>query len=118
MFLDLLQKVSTHVEGVQGCLLLDRDAVSIAEQVLPAHAEMLSSLAVELTHALRLLARNGALEQTGPCHEFLFRMQHVTALGMSLQGEHVLLVALEAGADIERARRMLTLLCPWVERLL
>lgn len=118
MFQEILQKISAHVDGVLGCMLLDHDSVPISQIYPNADEESLSMMAVEVTNLLSSLKKRNALEEMGQVEEFMLTTEHVTALCRMVAGEFILLLALAPNADIERGRTMLRLMSPWIEKIL
>ena len=117
MFQEILQKISTHVDGVMGCMLLDHDSVPISQIFPNVDEESITMMAVEVTNLLASLKKRNALEEMGQVEEFMLTTERLTALCRIVGGEYILLLALAPNADIERGRTMLRLMSPWIEKI-
>ncbi len=118
MFLEILKKIVRHVDGVEGCMLLDADAVPIAELYPGEEDGCFGNVAVEMTNLLRKLERQSESENMGQITEFSLTTKRFATIGHIVGDDFVLLVALNADADFTRGRDMLRLMSPWIEQIL
>ena len=118
MFLEILKKIIRHVDGVKGCMLLDADAVAVAELYPGEEDSCFGNVAVEMTSLIRKLQRQGDVDSVGRITEFCLVTERFATIGRNVGDDFVLLVALDAHADITRGRDMLRLMSPWIKQIL
>jgi len=118
MFQEVLQKITTHVEGVQGCVLLDSDSVPIAELYGAGDRDAINFIAIELTNLVGSLRKRNVLEEFGAVTQFMLSTERAIVLGQIINDEYVLLTAMDPTADLGRGATMLRLMAPWVKRIL
>lgn len=117
MFQEVLQKITTHVEGVQGCVILDADSVPIAE-LYTENRESINFIAVELTNLIGSLRKRNVLDDFGSVTQFMLSTERMIVLGQVVNDEYVLLTAMDPSSDLGRGATMLRLMAPWVQRIL
>ena len=118
MFQQILQTISSHLDGVIACMILDPDAIMVAELYQGGDKEAVNSLAIELTSTLSSLHKRRVLEEVGAVDELVVSTSTMTAVFRTLKDGYTLLLVLEMEADVARGQTMLRLMAPWVARAL
>lgn len=113
MFREDLARAVRQVDGSIGCLLIGFDGIPV-EKIYPGgEVDDIDAVAVELTNLLDELRRLQS-DQIGDVDEAAITMGDITALSKIVDEEYVLMLVLDRSADVDRGRRALRLVAPYV----
>ncbi len=115
MFKQKLTSVVSNVEGSIGCLLIGFDGIPIDTVYRDQELPQMSAIAVELSNLLDKFRRLQVYD-VGEVNELSITAGNVTALAKVVADEYLLILAMNAEADVNRGQTMLRLICPFVER--
>lgn len=117
MFKEKLSRVIHNVEGSLGCLLIGFDGIPI-DSVYTGENELpeMSAIAVELSNLLKEFRRLNLHDKMGEVNEVSITTGQVTTLARVIAVDYLLILALNADADVNRGQTMLRLISPFLER--
>lgn len=115
MFKQKLTSVVSNVDGSIGCLLIGFDGIPIDTVYRDEELPQMSAIAVELSNLLDKFRRL-QIYDVGEVNELSITAGSVTALAKVVADEYLLILAMNAEADVNRGQTMLRLICPFVER--
>lgn len=115
MFKQKLTRVVNNVDGALGCMLIGFDGIAIDSVFRDQNLPQLSAVAVELSNLLDKFRRLQVYD-VGEVNEVSLTMGTITALARVVSDEYLLILALDAQADVGRGQTMLRLIAPFVER--
>lgn len=115
MFKQKLTRVVKNVDGTLGCMLIGFDGIPIESVFGGEEMPHLTAVAVELSNLLDKFRRLQIYE-VGEVNEVSITLGQVTALARVVAQDYLLILALDAHADVNRGQTMLRLIAPYVER--
>lgn len=115
MFKQKLTRVVNNVEGTLGCMLIGFDGIPIDSVFRNGDLPQMNAVAVELSNLLDKFRRL-QFEDVGEVNEVSLTLGSVIALARVVAGEYLLILAIDADADVNRGQTMLRLIAPFVER--
>ena len=115
MFRQKLTRVVKNVDGSLGCMLIGFDGIPIDSVFGGEELTQMNAVAVELSNLLDKFRRLQIYE-VGEVNEVSITLGDVTALARVVASEYLLILALDADADVNRGQTMLRLIAPYVER--
>jgi predicted regulator of Ras-like GTPase activity (Roadblock/LC7/MglB family) len=115
MFKQKLTRVVKNVEGTLRCTLIGFDGIPIDSVYDGDELPQMNAVAVELSSLLDNFRRLQIYE-VGEVNEVSITLGDVTALARVVASEYLLILALDANADVNRGQTMLRLIAPYVER--
>ncbi len=115
MFRQKLTRVVKNVDGSLGCMLIGFDGIPIDSVFGGQELAQMNAVAVELSNLLDKFRRLQIYE-VGEVNEVSITLGEVTALARVVASEYLLILALDADADVNRGQTMLRLIAPYVER--
>jgi predicted regulator of Ras-like GTPase activity (Roadblock/LC7/MglB family) len=114
MFKDKLQQVCRNVDGTVGCMLIGFDGIPIESVFVGDELPQMDAIAVELSNLLDKFKRLQSYDMGG-VDEIAVTLGDVTTLARVIADEYLLMLALDADADVGRGQNMLRLIAPSVE---
>ncbi|MGM0557060.1 MAG: roadblock/LC7 domain-containing protein [Myxococcota bacterium] len=115
MFKQKLTRVVSNVDGTLGCMLIGFDGIPIDSVFDGEEMPQMNAVAVELSNLLDKFRRLQNYDM-GEVNEVSITLGRVTALARVVAEEYLLILALDAEADVNRGQTMLRLIAPFVER--
>jgi predicted regulator of Ras-like GTPase activity (Roadblock/LC7/MglB family) len=115
MFKQKLTRVVNNVDGTLGCMLIGFDGIPIDSVFDGEDLPQMNAVAVELSNLLDKFRRLRIYE-VGEVNEVSITLGDVVALARVVASEYLLILALDAEADVNRGQTMLRLIAPFVER--
>lgn len=116
MFKEKLKRVIHNVEGSIGCLLIGFDGIQI-DSVYAGGDELveMNAIAIEVSNLLDKFRRM-QLHDFGSVNEVSITTGEITTLARVVAEEYLLVLAMNAHADVNRGQTMLRLISPFVEQ--
>ncbi|MFW5965993.1 MAG: hypothetical protein ACOCV2_00685 [Persicimonas sp.] len=115
MFNQKLTRVVNNVDGTLGCMLIGFDGIPIDSVFPDEEMPQMNAVAVELSNLLDKFRRL-QIHEIGEVNEVSITLGKVTALARVVADEYLLILAVDAEADVNRGQTMLRLIAPFVER--
>lgn len=115
MFKQKLSRVVGNVDGTIGCMLIGFDGIPIDSVFQGEEIPQMNAVAVELSNLLDKFRRLQNYEM-GDVNEVSITLGDVTALAHVIADEYLLVLAIDAEADVNRGQTMLRLIAPFVEK--
>ncbi len=115
MFKQRLTSVVNNVDGAIGCLLIGFDGIPIDTVYSDEELPEMSAIAVEVSNLLDKFRRLQVYEGE-EVNELSITVGPITALTKVVADEYLLILAMDADADVNRGQTMLRLISPFVER--
>ena len=103
MFSGLLQKMVERIDGAEGAVIMGLDGI-IVERASLGGSEDLDLIAAECTSLLRNSVRTSSDTGLGELQELLMVTNQVTFVIKLLNPEYFVLLALDPGSNLGRAR--------------
>jgi len=103
VFADVLQDVSSRVEGSIGYVVMGMDGIPI-ERLIADRRHNFDLIATESTTLLRSTQQASEELGTGPLRELSFATEQFTVLAVAITDEYILLGALSKGSNYGKAR--------------
>ena len=115
MFKEKLTRVVSNVHGSIGCLLIGFDGIQIDSVYGERELPEMTAIAIEVSNLLDKFRRM-KLHDIGEVNEVSITTGAVTALARVVADEYLLVLAMDADADVNRGQTMLRLISPFVEQ--
>lgn len=117
MFKEKLTRVIHNVSGSLGCLLIGFDGIPI-DSAYPGENELpeMSAIAIELSNLLKEFRRLNLHDKMGAVNEVSITTGQVITLARVISDDYLLVLALDAEADVNRGQTMLRLISPFLEK--
>lgn len=115
MFREKLSRVVHNVDGSIGCILIGFDGIQIDGVFRAQEFPEMAAIAIEVSNLLGKLRRMH-LHDVGDVSEVSITTGAVTTLARVIADEYLLVLALSSEADINRAKTMLRLIAPFLEK--
>mgnify|MGYP001796126617 CR=1 FL=1 len=115
MFKEKLARVVGNVDGSIGCLLIGFDGIQIDAVYADKELPEMNAIAIEVSNLLDKFRRR-QLHDIGEVNEVSITTGEVTALARVVAEEYLIVLAVNAQADVNRGQTMLRLISPFVEQ--
>lgn len=116
MFKQKLTRVVGNVDGAYGCMLIGFDGIAIDSVFTDEEMPQMSAISVELSNLLDKFRRLQSMYDVGEVNEVSLTTGDITTLARVVADEYLLVLAVDAHADVNRGQTMLRLIAPFVER--